>query len=160
MALLAFVSNCRDHRAVNHDPRLEAQVAEIRAAHPGITETCLNGIRAGDFGAFEWMDNPDCFEMLPPQRWSGLWNSGWKWTNFCPAPAKECPGSAEAGDIWMEFGDGAYKGPEIEDGLYAVEFIGRRTKVPGYFGHMAQYDHLMVVDRLVSLRKMPKKKEK
>lgn len=159
LALMAVVANCRDHRAVNQDSRLEAEIGEIRASHPGIKEACLDGIRAGKFGAFEWMDNADCFEMLRPQRWSGLWNSGWEWTNFCPEPAKDCPISSERGDIWLTFAKGAFHGPEVSDGVYRIDFVGRRTKVPGYFGHQAQYDHLMVVDRMVSMSKRPEKTE-
>jgi len=134
---------------------MDADIAEIRTSHPGIKGACLKRIRAGELGAFEWIDNPDCFDMLPQQRWSGLWNSGWEWTSFCPEPAKECPIASEQGDVWLTFGNNAYRGPELADGLYRIEFVGRRTKVPGYFGHLDQYDHLMVVDRVIWIEHVP-----
>lgn len=138
---------------------LDADIEEIRAGNPGIKEVCLKKLRTGQMGAFEWINNPECFEMLPARSWTGLWNTGWEWTNFCPEPAKKCPISSEHGDIWIEFAEGAYRGlPEQPDGVYRINFIGRRTNTSGYFGHLGQYDHLMVVDRVISIRKIPGEK--
>ena len=97
--------------------------------------------------------NPKCFDLLPASRWHGLWQQGWEWSNFCPEPAKECLIRADHGDIWMEFAEGV--DPDLADGLYEVEFIGRRTRKPGNFGHLNQYDHLMIVERMISSRKLP-----
>ena len=136
----------------------DAETEKIRAGNPGLKESCLAKLRANQLGAFEWIDNPDCFQMLPDQRWSGLWNSGWEWTNFCPDPAKECDATADRGDIWLNFAKDAYHGPELPDGVYRIEFIGRRTRVSGHFGHQAQYDHLMVADRAISIQRIPGEK--
>lgn len=153
VAALALLG-CRDERVrVHENDKLDAEIDEIRAANPGVKEVCLKKMRTGEFGAFEWMDNPDCFDMLPRQRWSGLWNTGWEWTNFCPKPAKECGTASEHGDIWLELAgerSGARSPPP--DGLYQIEFVGRRTKAPGHFGHLDQYDHMMIVDRMISIR--------
>jgi len=138
---------------------LDEEVANIRAYNPGIKEACLKKVRSGEFGANEWMNNADCFDMLPAQHWSGLWNSGWEWTNFCPAPATACPIAAEHGDVWLIFAKGAYPDAERLEGIYRIEFVGRRTKVPGYFGHLSQYNHLMVVDRVISIAKVPERRQ-
>jgi hypothetical protein len=137
---------------------IDAKIAQIRASNPGIKETCLTKLRANQLGATEWVNNPDCFEMMPEQRWSGLWNSGWEWTNFCPEPAEECPGASDRGDIWLKLAKDAYRGPELLDGVYRIEFVGRRTKVPGHFGHLGQYDYLMVADRVISIKEIPGEK--
>jgi hypothetical protein len=156
LAILVLLTSCDQRKppVPKEDTALaqafDADIAKTRASNPGIKEACLKKIRAGELGALEWMDNPDCFEMLPGRRWSGLWNSGWEWTSFCPDPAKECPTASESGDIWLEFGKD--REPQIPDGLYRIEFQGRRTQMPGHFGHLDQYDHLMVVDRLISIR--------
>lgn len=134
---------------------LDSEIEKIRVGNPGLKEVCLEKLRSGQIGVTQWMDNPDCFDMLPPQRWTGLWNTGWEWTNFCPAPANNCPSSSEKGDIWLAIARDAYQGPELADGVYRIDFIGRRTRVPGYFGHLNQYDHLMVLDRLISIQKVP-----
>jgi hypothetical protein len=129
----------------------DAEMKQFVAENPGMTKACLDEVsRSGILGYRP--DDPACFEMMSARRWKGLWKSGWEWTNFCPAPARECSISAEHGDIWLEFAEHAYSGPELKDGLYEIEFIGRRTKVPGHFGHLGQYDHLMVADRVNSIR--------
>ena len=122
---------------------------DIRAENPGMTKACLEVVRRTGFPPLD--DMPRCYGMLPAKRWAGLWNSGWEWTNFCPAPARECPIASEHGDVWLEFADKAYDGPDLPDGIYEIEFIGRRTAKAGSFGHLSQYDHAMVVDRVLSI---------
>lgn len=131
-----------------------ADVQAFAAERPGITAKCLDDVR---WGRRDWGDageDPDCFEMLPEQRWSGLWEDGWEWTNFCAEPAKQCDWMAKSG-TWLTFAEGAYPKGEVPDGTYRIEFIGRRTKIPGQFGHDGAYEHLMVVDRLISIRTIP-----
>jgi len=103
-------------------------------------------------GAFSTVDA--CFAMEEPRRWEGLWASGWEWSEFCPAPARGCPVGGDR-DIWLEFPEEAFKGRYSEEGVYRVEFVGRRTKYPGYFGHLGQYSYSMVVDRVISIKKIP-----
>ena len=121
----------------------------FRESHPGMVQTCLDEVRFGGF--IEWRpDDPDCYEMLPAQRWSGLWEHGWEWTNFCPDPADTCDWMAKRG-IWLEFADNVELDDIPPDGIHRIEFVGRRTKVPGYFGHAASYEHLMIIDQIISL---------
>ena len=106
-------------------------------------------------GKFDESSNGDCFELTPAQRWTGLWNGGYEWSWFCPAPAGECPITSDQGaKIWLHFTEAAYPKPAPSDGLYRIEFIGRRTAAPGSFGHLDQYDHLVFVERLISIRKI------
>ena len=162
IALLLASCDQRKPGASREDARLaqaiNADIAKIRAGNPGIKNACLEKLRANKLGAFEWADNPHCYDMLPDQNWSGLWNSGWEWTNFCSDPAKECGATSDRGGIWLIFAKGAYSGPELRDGVYHIDFVGRRTKIAGYFGHQAQYDHLMVVDRIISIEHIPGEK--
>jgi hypothetical protein len=44
--------------------------AAFRQANPGMTKQCLDAFRYGGDAAWR-PDDPDCLEMLPPQRWSG-----------------------------------------------------------------------------------------
>ena len=121
----------------------------FKESHPGMLPGCLDKVRSEGFIAWE-PDDPACYEMLPPQRWSGLWEHGWEWTNFCPEPAEECDWMLKRG-IWLTFSDEARLDRDLPDGVHKIEFVGRRTKVPGNFGHQAFYEHLMVVDRIVSI---------
>jgi hypothetical protein len=133
----------------------EADFQAFKESHPGMKHTCLDEVKFGR----EWataVDDPDCFQMMPAQRWTGLWNSGWEWSMFCPDPATKCKDSYRG--IALKFADSAPP-PDvpISNGiLFHVEFIGRRTKVPGYFDHQGQYKHLMVVDRLLSMKQVPR----
>jgi hypothetical protein len=135
----------------------DADYQAFKASNPGMTKECLNGYRYG--GVTAWRpDDPACFAMTPAQHWSGLWQTGWEWSNFCPDPAKECDWMSKRG-TWLIFAKEVSGLPDrLEDGVYRIDFVGRRTKMPGNFGHMGSYDHLMVVDRLVSIRKTPGQK--
>jgi hypothetical protein len=155
MAATLFLVGCHRDGGNNAEAALaEAYLQQLQGSHPGMTDACVQKIRTGEVGLTGWIDNPACFQMLPDQRWSGLWDAGWEWTNFCPDPAKQCGSSSEHGDIWLTFAKGADRGPDLADGVYRIVFVGRRTKVSGYFGHLDQYDHLMVVDRVISLEKI------
>ena len=138
---------------------MDAEIEEIRAGNPGIKESCLKKLRTDKMGAFDYVDNPDCFDMTPPRRWSGMWDFGWEWSDFCEDPAKVCglgPGH-DRGQVWTDVAPGAQM-PRLPDGMYHVEFIGRRTRAPGHFGHLNQYDYLMIVDRIISIKKVPGQK--
>ena len=137
----------------------EAYLSELRRSNPGLTESCIEKMRSDQLGAFEFINNPACFEMQPRRRWTGVWNKGWEWTSFCEGSGSGCPIASERGATWLTFADGARPRWEPKDGLHRVEFVGRRSAAPGNFGHLGQYDHLMVVDQLISiapLRKAPK----
>jgi len=131
----------------------EANYQAFKASNPGMTKQCLDAYRYG--GSNAWRpDDPSCFEMTPSQPWSGLWQNGWEWTNFCPDPAKYCDWMSKRG-IWLTFAKAAHRGPKpLDRGLYRIEFVGRRTKVAGNFGHLGSYNHLMVVERVLSLQKI------
>ncbi|MGB3471558.1 MAG: hypothetical protein WBA51_12110 [Erythrobacter sp.] len=125
------------------------QFLGLRESHPGMTQACLNEIRYG--GVDQWRpDDPDCFEMLPAQRWIGLWEHGWEWTNFCPVPETTCEGISGDG-TWLTFSSKASPDANIPDGVHRITFIGRRTKIPGSFGHEGSYKHLMVVDQIIAI---------
>jgi hypothetical protein len=134
-----------------------ADIQEFAASHPGITQTCLDDVRWGRRSWGDVVDDSDCFEMQPAQRWTGLWEIGWEWTNFCPDPTTKCDWMSGHG-TWLTFAKDAYHDPVLPDGTYRIDFVGRRTKVPGYFGHQGEYEHLMVVDHVISIQKIPGEK--
>jgi len=148
----ALLVSCHQRKPVVSD----RDYAMFKASFPGMTQRCLNDYRYGGHWG-DLVDRSDCFDMMPAQRWSGLWEHGWEWTNFCPDPAKECEWMSKRG-IWLKFAEGARPKSDIPWGLYRIEFVGRRTKVRGNFGHTNAYDHLMVVDRLISIKTIPGEK--
>lgn len=94
-----------------------------------------------------------CFEMMPKRRWRGLWRDDFEGSRFCPAPALTCSAD-EAGDfVWLTAGGGGRLDPRRPfHGLYNVEFVGRRTRFRGQYGHLGMADHEIVVDQLVTIK--------
>ena len=151
IATALLLVGCQNRKAAMSDADFEA----FKSSHPGMTGECLNAVRFGRDWA-STVDDPNCFAMLPQQRWSGLWATNGEYSTFCPDPAKEC-GMPNRG-ITLRFTERSYfkKPPPL--GLYHIEFVGRRTKVPGYHGQLDVYAHLLVVDRLISLQAIPGQK--
>ena len=75
VALSACLLNCHGRaEKTNEEKALDADIEEIRKQNPGIREECLAKVRSGQAGALDWVNNTDCFEMMPARRWSGLWD--------------------------------------------------------------------------------------
>ena len=131
----------------------------------GLTPPCNEWIEDERGGYYARIPTDECYKMLPPQRWKGLWRNAFEGSQFCPAPAKECqhvpPALRSEPYIWL---NSSYSWPaearkRVEDeAVYEIEFIGRRTMYQGRYGHLGGADHEVIVDRLISLRKAPEKK--
>ena len=126
-------------------------VREIRADYPGVTQTCLNRMRIEGIQAMP--DRTDaCFRMNKAQRWKGLWRDEFEGQRFCPFPARACSYAEPGDNIWLTFGGNEPAVARRPSGhVYAVEFIGRRTAVPGHHGHFGSFRHEVVVDQLISI---------
>jgi len=129
-------------------PRMsEIQMDRLREAAPGMTENCARRIEVRGIEAMP-NETDQCFHMLPKQRWRGLWRNDFEGSIFCPAPAATCPDEGENNDIWL-----TQKFLKVDMGaLYVVEFIGRRTKVKGHYGHMGMFSHEVVVVQPISIK--------
>lgn len=97
-----------------------------------------------------------CYKMTSPRRWRGLWRDDFEGSRFCPAPARECTFQSAGDRIWLDF---SYSLPADQKrmasgGLYEVDFIGRRTAVPGHYGHMGVFDAEIIADRMISTRQV------
>lgn len=119
-----------------------------------MTKACIARIRVNGVNAFP-NRTEDCFEMTPRQRWTGLWRAAFEGSQFCAdeagVPAKKCEYDEGRAAIWFEPGrDYAPDGT-----LYRVEFVGRRTVHPGVFGHMGVFQHEMIVDRMIAMKRVP-----
>lgn len=120
-------------------------------AEPGLTDACKARLRADGLSALEPVEN--CFQMSPRQRWRGLWRNTFEGSRFCAEPATACIADTPGEKVWLSLGDHANLGGRY-GGLYAVEFAGRRTAVPGTFGHLGGSDHELIVDQLISIREV------
>lgn len=102
----------------------------------------------------EGVETDKCFQMEPPKRWKGLWNNEFEGSQFCEAPATTCRYTTE-GHVWLSADKSVLPGIEVgRGGLYAIEFIGRRTKYPGMYGHMGGSRHELIVDRILAIKEI------
>ena len=130
---------------------------QIRADEPGMTDECLDQIRWGGIEALSPAHVEDCYKFEGQRRWKGLLRTGFETSRFCPAPAGECSDEAPGEHVWLAWKEGAGKSPyrgEAYGGLYAVDFIGRKTAYPGHYGHMGMSDQEIVGDRLISIKRI------
>jgi hypothetical protein len=100
-----------------------------------------------------------CYRLTDPERWRGLWRNDFEGSRFCAAPGKRCSHDRPGERIWLEYSFGLTDTKPRQwkiqpGGLYEVDFIGRRTAVKGKYGHMGGSDHLLLVDRMISIREV------
>lgn len=107
-----------------------------------------------------------CYRLEPQKRWTGLWWNEFEGSRFCTAPATDCPVPEPGEDVWLDqqhaIGIPRRKAklPALPEGLYAIDFIGRKTAVKGRYGHFGVSDHSLIVDRVISLKMIrPKSRE-
>ena len=132
----------------------EAEMRGILAAHPGMTDACLSKLRTGGFEAMP-VETDQCFRMAPAERWRGLWARDFELSRFCPTPARECSYDTPGQQIWLSFSSRVPDADRLESGLYAMDFLRRKTADRGHFGHASQYNHEIVVDRIIAVKELP-----
>lgn len=134
-------------------PKLNADaMLAIRSEYPGMTDRCAEEIRFGRDEALN--DTAQCFRMTEARQWRGLWLDGFEAQQFCPIPAQKCEvRDVREGQIWLRFPGGEKPTGRLATGkVYQIEFIGRRTLLPGAHGHMGTSEHEMLVERITALK--------
>lgn len=106
----------------------------------------------------------DCVALLPAEHLQGVWVTGFEQSGFIPG-AIDAPGrdDVRAQDTWLTFARGATPDHSLWDqrdarggwAAFAIEFEGRRSRDRGRYGHLNGAPHLVVVDRILSLRILP-----
>lgn len=95
-----------------------------------------------------------CFEMTPKQRWKGLWLKGFEDSRFCPYPASSCSFETPGESTWLSEPDEDIEVSSYNGDVYEVEFIGRRTSKSGHYGHFGGFDHEIIIDKMINLRRI------
>ncbi|MEP9401719.1 hypothetical protein [Sphingomonas sp. VNH70] len=131
----------------------DADMAYYEASLPGMTGECRAMVRREGLFSIPFYTD-ECFRMTQPRRWQGLWRTGFEDSMFCEVPATRCSLGSQPEDVWIEFKTPADFRAKVPDGLYRIDFIGRRTVVPGSHGHLGVARHAMVVDRLLFIDKV------
>jgi len=153
IALSMLLMGCHEQASqISH-----AQLQELSEGNPGMTKACVEKVRK--FGLAVWpLPTEECFQMDEPRRWRGLWGREFELSRFCQEPATECTHYSAGVPIWLS-ASGAPKwaaNPALDqDSPYAVDFIGRMTAIRGYHGHQGAYPYEIVVDRMISIQRVP-----
>jgi hypothetical protein len=137
----------------------EAEMRQIRAETPGMKDECLEIIR---WGGVEALTKPqeECYKFDPPRRWKGLALGAFETSLFCPEPAQACPETKTKEKIWLQVGPNvrvpaSARDDKLAAGMFAVDFVGRKTSYPGGYGHLGDYDQEIIMDRLLSMKRVP-----
>lgn len=147
---LAMTVLCGCHQ---RKPRYtDAQMQKFHAELPWMTDACFDQLRSGGIESV----NGDCTKRLPAMRWRGLWRRDFEGSLFCPAPAQECTNqqTPTSKRVWLQLNPEPSSLKDVAPGgLYAIEFIGRRSS-KGSFEQAYGYEQDMIVDRLISIRQV------
>lgn len=146
IALSCCASACDQNRPVVFDEDIEL----LRGEFPGIKEGCLVAMQLN--GSRDLISQTDqCFRMTPSQRWAGIYVDGFENQLFCPTVMDRCEFDPAGDRIWTTFRVDRPRPTAIPtEQKYVVEFIGRRTLLPGQHGHLGSFNHEIIVDELVS----------
>lgn len=128
------------------DP-IDQQIARTGIGVPGRPSPCTKETPSGAYKLVVRAPTDKCVRMEQPTRWKGLWRAAFEGSQFCPEPATSCGKKVEGDRIWLTRGPrkGGY-----ESELYRIEFVGRKTKYKGSYGHFGMYDQEIIVDRVIS----------
>ena len=152
-AILGLVALSPQHGFAEPPPEayldpVDQQIVRTRIGIPGRPVPCAREFIKKGIRTIKGKSTEECFKLLPPQRWVGLWRNDFEGSQFCPAPAATCSYNTPGDRIWLT--ENPSRRPDRK--LYAIEFIGRRTMYKGAYGHMGASDHEMIMDKLISLK--------
>jgi hypothetical protein len=106
-------------------------------------------------------DYEHCVAWLPAERMTGVWISGFERSAFVPgAMAMPAPDEARQETIWLDFAAASPPDPALRRAMddlrstafVAIEFVGRRSRDEGAYGHDGNGRHVVIVDRIISAR--------
>lgn len=117
--------------------------------------------------AIGFVPTDQCYRMDQPRRYRGVWVDEFEGQVFIPAGSRAAewprgdarsPGwkakfeKARSATIWLDVERVKLDHEWRKVGRrMRIEFIGRKTLYPGYYGHMGMSGQEIIVDRLISL---------
>ena len=128
------------------DP-IDRQIAATGVGIPGRPSPCAYE-KTDERGTYVIeVPTDQCVKMLSKQHWRGIWRNQFEGQLFCPDPC------GPKGDlIWMT--DRTKTRRNTKEGVYRIEFEGRQTMYRGSYGHFGLADHEVIVDRMISIRRV------
>ena len=127
----------------------DEDMALLRESAPGISERCLEIARSDGVEVIP-QDVRDCFAMEQPRRYSGYWLTDFETSIYCEERGSDGSCLLDGTLVWLSF-DVDTTPRNVPDGVYRIEFTGRRTAAAGSFGHWGSSDYELVVEDLLTL---------
>ena len=117
-----------------------------------LDDRCIPKIGVGVETKYE----ADCLRMTEPQRWRGIWRVEFEGSTFTPEGQEHCYKTDKVGDcIWLEGRALPWPGRWACAREFEIEFMGRKNVWPGAYGHGGISYYKIVVDRLISAKRLP-----
>jgi hypothetical protein len=98
----------------------------------------------------------ECYRFLPPERMRGVWRDAFEGSEFFPGASRP-PAEGAVSGIWLDaesrepLPPRLRRSPQSSGTRYlAIDFIGRRTRYPGKYGHMGASEHYVIVLRVLA----------
>lgn len=153
LAALSMLSGCEDYApqaAAYRDPLDRLMVST------GLTGLLFD-YPCRDIEAVAHDYYEQCYQFLEPERMQGIWIDAFEDNRFYPGSSRNIPDYEEDEHRLMLVINNRSLPPSLgvrPDGgrLIDIEFVGRRTKVPGPY-HQTR-EHIILVDRVLSARKI------
>jgi hypothetical protein len=102
-------------------------------------------------------DEEHCVDFGAAERMRGTWITGFEVSNFWAEGEQGADGPGRP-LTWLTFAAASPPDPALfaqrdrigGPAAIRIEFIGRRARRPGHYGHLGGAEHLVIVDRIVS----------
>ncbi len=123
-----------------------------------------------DAGIIAGIPIDQCYKMEEPRRYRGIWIDEFEGQAFIPEgteppqwPSPEATSHgwterherARAASIWLDVERAGLEHHFNKGGRrMRIDFVGRKTLYPGYYGHMGMSGSEIIVDRVISLKEM------
>ncbi|NIJ21126.1 hypothetical protein FHS95_002829 [Sphingomonas naasensis] len=124
-----------------------------------------------DPGVIGSLPTDQCYKMDAPRRYRGVWVDEFEGQRFIPegtSPAewpradpksagwREQFERARLATIWLDASRVSFdKMPRKRGTKKIIEFVGRKTKYPGAYGHFGMSGQEIIVDQVIALRECP-----
>jgi hypothetical protein len=105
-------------------------------------------------------DEEHCVSWGASEHMQGVWVTGFEVSNFIP-DATQAPGRDDTNwqGTWLTFASGSTPDPSIwterdrmGGAAVAIDFVGRRSRSGGIYGHLGGANQIVIVDRIISMR--------
>jgi len=94
----------------------------------------------------------NCIRFDPPRRFKGVWQNEFEGSYFVEG-AKRASQLDEAKELtWLDVADNMRRELAYRDSIVEIEFVGRKTSMPGDYGHGGLSKHEIVLEKMINYR--------